>query len=205
MKKTILFVAFALFLAGCTHTAQYNKNAETAPINENIQIEKALQSTIIYVSSEQFKSQKFKASSRLGNDESVSINLGEFASGETQRFFSNYLTNLVTSKDQNSLNSQGLVIIPNISSFRYGFYSADGFDVTAKPFVSYDFNLKIFKNQKLIYNKNISSDERHFGESAFYGGGDAHHAQIAPIFQKAISTDLNAHAEEIVAAINSVM
>ena len=74
MKKTILSVAFALFLAGCTHTAQYNKNAETAPINENIQIEKALQSTIIYVSSEQFKSQKFKASSRLGNDESVSIN-----------------------------------------------------------------------------------------------------------------------------------
>ena len=85
MKKTILSVAFALFLAGCTHTAQYNKNAETAPINENIQIDKALQSTIIYVSSEQFKSQKFKASSRLGNDESVSINLGEFASGETQR------------------------------------------------------------------------------------------------------------------------
>ena len=38
MKKTILSVAFALFLAGCTHTAQYNKNAETAPINENIQI-----------------------------------------------------------------------------------------------------------------------------------------------------------------------
>ena len=205
MKKTLLFTAFALLLAGCSHTVEYNRNAEIAPVNDNIEIERALQSTVIYVPSDKFKTEKFKASSKLGNDESVSINLGEFASGETQRFFSNYLTNLITSKDQNSLNSQGLVIIPNISSFRYGFYSADGFDVTAKPFVSYDFNLKIFKNQKLLYNKNISTAERHFGESAFYGGGDAHHAQIAPIFQKAISTDLNAHAEEIVAAINSVM
>ena len=205
MKKFLLFSAFALVLAGCTHTAEYNKNAETAQVNENIQIDKALQSTIIYVSAEQFKNQKFKASSKLGNDESVSINLGEFAAGETQRFFANYLTNLITSKDPNALNSQGLIIIPNISSFRYGFYSADGFDVTAKPFVSYDFNIKIFKNQKLLYNKNISTAERHFGESAFYGGGDAHHAQIAPIFQKAISTDLSAHAEEMIAAINSVM
>ena len=198
MKNLLLFTAFALVLAGCTHTAEYNRNAEIAPVNDSLQVEKALQGTIIYVPNEKFKSEKFKASTKLGNDDSISINLGEFVSGETQRFFSNFLTNLSVSKDQNALNSTGLLIIPNISSFSYGFYSADGFDVTAKPFVSYEFNLKIFKNQKLIYNKNISSAERHFGDSAFYGGGDAHHAQIAPIFQKAISTDLNAHASEIV-------
>ena len=204
MKKALLFTAFALILAGCSHSVEYNRNAEVAPVDDTIAIERALQGAIIYVSADKFKNEKFKASTKLGNDDSITINLGEFVAGETKRFFDNYLTNLSVLKDQNALNSNGLLILPNISSFSYGFYSADGFDVTAKPYVSYDLNLKIFKNQKLLYNKNISTNERNFGESAFYGGGEAHHAQIAPILQKAISNDLNVHASEIIAAINSV-
>ena len=92
--------------------------------------------------------------------------------------------------------------MPKITNFTYGFYSPDGIDVSAKPYVSYNLNLKIFKNQKLIYNKNISSNEKNYGEEQFFGSGDDLIDEIAPIFQKAIANDFNLHAIELIDTIN---
>lgn len=202
MKKIILSSAVAMFLCGCAYEAVYNNNAQIAPIDESIKADKTLQKVVIYVDKSTLKSQNFRPSSRLGNDESLDINLGEFASKATLRFLKNHFVNVEISDNAESLNTNDLVVIPEIRSFRYGFYSADGFDVTAKPFVSYELNFKMFKNQKLLYNKNISANEKNYGESEFYGSGNLHHSMIAPIFQKAIANDFNLKAREIIDTIN---
>ncbi|WP_456058462.1 hypothetical protein [Campylobacter hominis] len=200
--KFLYILITGLLLCGCTSEAIYNQNAEIAPVDDSLQIDKTLQKTFIYVDSEDFLNQNIAPSSHLGNDKSLDINLGKFASGASARFFKNYLTNISETTNQDVLNSNNLIIMPKITNFTYGFYSPDGIDVSAKPYVSYNLNLKIFKNQKLIYNKNISSNEKNYGEEQFFGSGDGLIDEIAPIFQKAIANDFNLHAIELIDTIN---
>ena len=201
--KNLLFLAFvSVAFFGCTQSIEYQKHAEVEIIEENLSLDNPLTKGILYIDPSSLKSEKFKSSTALGRDDTLKISLGEFCKGASENFFSHFFTNLQISDKQDVLETNDLIIIPTIKQFKYGFYSADGIDVTARPYVSYEFNLKMFKNKKLIYNKNISINEKYLGESEFFGGGNAHYTQIAPVFQKGLSQDYKAYAREIIDTIN---
>ncbi|CZE46082.1 hypothetical protein [Campylobacter geochelonis] len=202
MKKIISFLAVLLFFTGCAKTVEYNKNLEVAGVNQSLVINSALQKTYIFMDALALKPQSIASSTALGEDD-LEINVGEFVQNESLRFFKNYLSNLEVTSNKEVLSSPNLIIMPEIQSFSYGFYSSDGFDIDSKPFVSYALNVKIFKNGKQIYSKNISTNERNYGEKTFFGMGDTSYAQIGPIFQKAIANDYNANATDIINSINS--
>ncbi|PSM52159.1 hypothetical protein CBLAS_0150 [Campylobacter blaseri] len=200
MKK-IIYLIISLIFIGCSNTAEYNTNMEMASANESLSANKPLQKAYIYISSESLKAKKIKSSTSLGKD-NLEINLGSYAEQGTLRFFKHYLANLEVTNDKEVLSSSSLIIIPDITTFEYGFYSDDGFDVDSKPFVRYDLQLSIYKNGSKIYNKNISSMERNYGEKTFFGMGTTSYMQIGPIFQKAIANDYNTNAVQILDSIN---
>lgn len=202
MKNFYIFLVVMLFLGGCAHKAEYNEDVMIAPVDEGIVVDKPLQNLVIYIDSAVMSSRNYKPSSRLGGDDSLDINLGEFVSGSTMRFFKNYFTNVTISSDKNVLNSNALIVIPDIGDFSYGFSSKDGLDITARAFVGYNLRLKIFKNQKQIFNKNICVNDKNYGDSEFYGSGDYHHAQVAGVFQRALANDYNVNARAIIDSIN---
>lgn len=203
MKKflSLSFVSL-LFLVGCSQSVEYNKNLEPGQVNTSISANIPLQKTYIYMEPSALGKQDIKSSTSLGKD-NLSINIGEFVKEETQTFLKYYLTNLEFTTNKEILNSNNLIVMPEIKGFGFGFYSYDGFDIDAKPFVSYTLNLKMFKNGKQIYSNIISKQERRSGETTFFGMGVTSYAQIGPIFQKALTQDYNTHAAEIINAINS--
>lgn len=202
MKKFLLLLATIVFLAGCAQTAQYNKNLEVTEANTALRVSNPLQKAYIYIDKSVMKQDSFKSSTRLGEDE-LEIDLGLYLSEESKRFFRNYLRNLEVVNSSDILATNELIIIPEITNFSYGFYSPDGIDIDAKPFISYGLNLTIYKNSKEIFRKNIGSTQRHFGEMTFFGTGVTSYAQIGPLLQKAIASDYNRNATDIISAINS--
>ena len=185
MKKSI-FLAVMLgisgILGGCAHDADYNPNAVIAFDESGLRADKPLQKLVIYTDS--------------------AINLGDFASNSTKAYLSNYFRAISQTTKFDDI-SNGLVVIPDIKAFEYGFFSADGMDLDINPYVEYDFRLSIFKNGKQIYSKKLSKDEKVKGEKVFFGGGGAAYATIAPIFQNALTNDLKRHANEIISVINA--
>ena len=153
--RNLLFLAIlsAIFL-GCAQSIEYQKHAEVERIEENLVLDNAMAKAILYIDKATLKKESFKSSSALGSDDTLEIALGEFSQGASNDFFSHFFTNLQISDNPETLQTNDLIIIPTIQRFRYGFYSADGIDVVAKPYVSYEFNLKMYKNKKIIYNKN---------------------------------------------------
>lgn len=200
--KNYLFLALILAFGGCAHDAAYNPNSVFVQSDEDIRANKPFESAVIYTRSEILRSMNLKPSTRLGNDESIDINLGEFAVQSTKSVLSNYLRNITTTTKADALQT-GLVIMPDIRAFEYGFYSYDGMDLDIDPYVLYDFRMSIFKNGKEIYNKKLSIDEKVKGERVFFGGGKIAFASIAPLFQKALVDDLKKHENEIISAINN--
>ncbi|NLK65900.1 MAG: hypothetical protein GX282_00270 [Campylobacteraceae bacterium] len=203
MKK-FLFIAsaFMLLLTGCSKTAEYSKNMEVRNLNTSISAAQPLQKTYVYMDKSSLGTESIKSSTALGKDE-LKIDVGNFVKEETTTFFKYYLTNLEFTTDKNVLNSGALIVMPEIFNFGYGFYSYDGFDVDARPYVAYTLNLKIFKNGKQIYSNVISKSERRTGELMFFGMGNTSYAQIGPVFQKALAEDYNSNSVEILDAINS--
>jgi len=202
MKKYLL-IGFLVFLTGCGHSAKYNENAVFSDARDDLVVVNPMQAATIYVDKNLMKNFSLKPSSRLGHDEKMSINLGEFAQNSAKTFFSNYMRNLNLSSKPEALNAQGLVIMPEIKGFEYGFDSSDGIDIDPMPYVLYDYRLNMFKNGRQIYSKKLSVDEKFYGDKIFWAGGNAAFEQVAPLFQKALVNDLNRHADEIISAINS--
>lgn len=202
--KQILYMALAsiICLTGCSQTAEYSKSMEARNINTSISAKKPLQKAYIYMDANSFGKENIKPSTTLGKDE-LDIDVGNFLKEETQTFFKYYLTNLEFTNDKNILNSGDLIIMPEIFNFGYGFYSYDGFDIDARPYVSYTLNLKMFKNGEQIYSNVISKNERRSGEMTFFGMGNTSYAQIGPIFQKALAEDYNTNSAEILNVINN--
>ena len=205
MKKSI-FLAVMLgisgILGGCAHDADYNPNAVIAFDESGLRADKPLQKLVIYTDSAINSNKTFKPSTALGKDDKLSINLGDFASNSTKAYLSNYFRAISQTTKFDDI-SNGLVVIPDIKAFEYGFFSADGMYLDINPYVEYDFRLSIFKNGKQIYSKKLSKDEKVKGEKVFFGGGGAAYATIAPIFQNALINDLKRHANEIISVINA--
>ncbi|MDA3078248.1 hypothetical protein OFO07_04860 [Campylobacter sp. JMF_06 NA1] len=202
MKKLFSFALVCALFAGCAHKAEFKNGADVAPYDENILVANAMRETQIYIPADIMSEQTFVSSTSLGKKKDLTLSLGEFVGGETKRFIGSYLLRANLVNDEKLISQTALLIVPQISDFKFGFYSADGFDVTAKPFISYDLKLKILKNGKPIYNKTISTNERNFGDSEFFGGGDGSYEQLAEIFQKALANDYAIHAREIIDTIN---
>lgn len=202
MKKFLLLLSTLALVTGCSKTAEYNKNLEVTQASTVFKASKPLQKTYIYIDKSTMKQDSFKPSTRLGEDE-LDIDLGLYLGEESKRFFKNYLRNLEVTNKSDSLATNELIIIPEITHFSYGFYSPDGLDVDAKPFISYGLNLTIYKDGKELFRKNIASPERHFGELTFFGTGVTSYAQVGPLLQRAIASDYNRNADLIISAINS--
>ena len=202
MKKFLLAAIVCALFGGCAHEAQFNKNADVAPFDDTIGVDNSMQSALIYIPSELMEAKKYTSSSQLGRDDELKMSVGEFVGGEAKRFFGTYLRRAEVTSDEKALQDKGLVISPEIGSFGFGFYSSDGIDVSAKPYVRYNLRLKMFKNGKPIYNQNIAVNERNFGEEEFFGGGQGSYAQIGGIFQKSMANDYAVHAREILDVIN---
>ena len=203
MKKIFLAALLCALFSGCAHEAQFNKNADVAPFDDTISVDNSMQSALIYIPSELMETKKYASSSQLGRDDELKMSVGEFVGGEAKRFFGTYLRRAEVTSDEKALQDKGLVISPEIGSFGFGFYSSDGIDVSAKPFVRYNLRLKMFKNGRQIYNQNIAVNERNYGEEEFFGSGSGSYAQIGGIFQKAMANDYAVHAREILDAINA--
>ena len=202
MKNFFLAAIVCALFSGCAYEAQFNQNADVAPFDDTISATNAMQSALIYIPSELMGTKSYAASSKLGGDDELKIDVGEFVAGEAKRFFGTYLRRVSVTDDEKALQGKGLVIAPELSSFGFGFYSSDGIDVSAKPYVRYNLRLKMFKNGKPIYNQNIAVNERNFGEEEFFGGGQGSYAQIGGIFQKSMANDYAVHAREILDVIN---
>ncbi|MBF0984490.1 MAG: hypothetical protein HXK63_05080 [Campylobacter sp.] len=202
MKKFLLAAIVCALFSGCAHEAQFNKNADVAPFDDTIGVDNSMQSALIYIPSELMEAKKYTSSSQLGRDDELKMSIGEFVGGEAKRFFGTYLRRTEVTSDEKALQGKGLVITPEIGSFGFGFYSSDGIDVSAKPFVRYNLRLKMFKNGRQIYNQNIAVNERNYGEEEFFGSGSGSYAQIGGIFQKAMANDYAVHAREILDVIN---
>ena len=203
MKKFLLAAIVCALFSGCAHEAQFNKNADVAPFDDTIGVDNSMQSALIYIPSELMEAKKYTSSSQLGRDDELKMSVGEFVGGEAKRFFGTYLRCAEITSDEKALQDKGLVISPEIGSFGFGFYSSDGIDVSAKPFVRYNLRLKMFKNGRQIYNQNIAVNERNYGEEEFFGSGNGSYAQIGGIFQKAMANDYAVHAREILSAIDA--
>ncbi|MCR8685287.1 hypothetical protein [Campylobacter ureolyticus] len=202
MKKLVIsLLILSGFFAGCSQTAEYNKNLEVKDTSHNIAVKKPLQKTYIYMDASALGSQSIKSSTSLGED-NLKIDIGEFVKNESLNFFKRAFSNLEFSTNKEILSSNDLIVMPEIYRFGYGFYSADGFNVDSKPFVNYTLNLKIYKNGMEIYNKVISKSDRIYGEKTFFGMGNTSYAQIGPIFQKALANDYSNNAVDILKAIN---
>lgn len=202
MRKFLLAFVAILLLTGCAKKAEYNKNLEVTEATTDFSLQNPLQKAYIYIDKTKMGKESFKSSSSLGEDK-LDIDLGLYTMEGSQRFFKNYLRNLEPTNNNTVLSSHDLIIIPEITTFSYGFYSPDGFNVDAKPFVSYGLNLTIYKNGKEIFRKNISTKESHYGELTFFGMGTTSYGQIGPLLQKAIAEDYNLNAKEILTSINS--
>ncbi|NLY03800.1 MAG: hypothetical protein GXZ15_03035 [Campylobacter sp.] len=203
MKKIIITLSVLLFVTGCSQTAEYSRNLEVSSVDSTLVVNQPLQKAYIYINKSLMGNQSFKSSTRLGED-NLNIDLGQYTAEGTNRFFRNYLKDVQITHDSAVLATSDLIIMPEIGHFSYGFYSADGFDVDAKPYVSYSLNLAIYKNGREIYKQNISTAPRHFGELTFFGTGISSYIQIGPILQRAIATDYSENAREILQAINSI-
>ncbi len=203
MKKIFLAALLCALFGGCAREAEFNKNAYVAPFDDTIGVDNSMQSALIYIPSELMEAKKYTSSSQLGRDDELKMSVGEFVGGEAKRFFGTYLRRAEVTSDEKALQGKGLVITPEIGSFGFGFYSSDGIDVSAKPFVRYNLRLKMFKNGRQIYNQNIAVNERNYGEEEFFGSGNGSYAQIGGIFQKAMANDYAVHAREILDAINA--
>lgn len=202
MKNFFLAAIVCALFSGCAYEAQFNQNADVAPFDDTISATNAMQSALIYIPGELMGTKSYVASSKLGRDDELKIDVGEFVAGEAKRFFGTYLRRVSVTDDEKALQGKGLVIAPELSSFGFGFYSSDGIDVSAKPYVRYNLRLKMFKNGKPIYNQNIAVNERNFGEEEFFGGGQGSYTQIGGIFQKSMANDYAVHAREILDVIN---
>ena len=202
MKKIYAIALACALFSGCSHKAEFNAKSVAAPYDEGILVANSSQEAQIYIPANLMKNEDFTSVTALGKNKDLTVNLGEFLGGETKRFISSYLPKTQIISDEKKLNPNALLIAPEISNFNFGFYSADGIDVSAKPFVGYNLKLKILKNGKPIYNQKISTNERNFGSEEFFGGGDGSYEQLAEIFQKALANDYALHARQIIDTIN---
>lgn len=202
MRIISIALVALLLVTGCSQKAEYNRNLEIPELDNLPRVEKPLEKTYIYVDKSKMGVDSYKSSTSLGEDD-LKMDLGLYTMEGSQRFFKDYIRNLEPTNNSEALSTNALVIMPEIMHFSYGFYSADGFNIDAKPYVSYALNLTMYKNGKEIYRKTLSSEPRHYGELTFFGTGVSSYAQIGPILQRAIAKDYNNNAHDIIRAINS--
>lgn len=192
MKKILLLLS-VLFLSACSYKVNYNERTETP------MIEVEPNSTVklaVYVP--KTKTESLKAASNLGKDDKISINLGEYLQKTTVKYFKNYFRSVTPISTLDNLANYDYVLVPKMDYFEYGFSSNDGFDIDVKPFVQYELNLAIKKDDKLVFNKFLNKNAKAYkGPSMFFGQGTLAYATLDSLLQNSLFEYYNNNIEEI--------
>ncbi len=199
MKKILFLFLLGFWWCGCSHQAIYNE----ANLGHDIQIVDPKTKPQIVVVLDKKENQTFKSSSKIGKDEKFEINLEEFASKSTYKFFKHFYKDVIITDDLETINKAQIAIYPKLQNFAFGFFDKDDFEVSSFPFVTYDFKLKITKNNEEIFNDFVSDDSKKLSEEEiFYGNGKSSFAKLSPLLQYHLENDLSKHKIEIFKAID---
>lgn len=198
MKKYIFFTALILALSGCSQSVDYNPKASMPMPNEGFEID----ANSLFVYAPQTSNKTYKASSKIGADKNLNIDIVSISQKTTFNYLKNYSRSAKLSNDSKILNSNSLIILPEISNFSFGYKPTDVIEVDVKPFVSYDLKIKIIKNKKVIFDKLISKGKNRYSQSEFIDSAMDYNS-IGILLQESIANDLKESESAIISAINN--